>query len=62
MQSHRVHIPLIGNPDVKFEVLHPTLGTQTIDVTEGKIFELNNVYPHQVWNEGYAAPCLPQGP
>lgn len=38
----------------RFEVMHPTKGFQLIDVSEGRIFELNNVYAHQVSNEGCA--------
>lgn len=50
-RSHRVHVPLVGNDDVRFTVVHPS-GEVIVPVDEGRVFELNNIYPHFVSNDG----------
>jgi len=50
-RSHRVHVPLVGNDDVRFTVKHPS-GEVLVPVDEGRVFELNNIYPHFVSNDG----------
>jgi hypothetical protein len=58
LTAHRIHVPIVGNPDVVFEVCHfhgcqdhPDRW-QPVPVEPGSIFELNNVFPHQVSNNG----------
>jgi hypothetical protein len=45
--SHRVHLPLITNDDVLF-----TVGSETINMPEGQLFEVNNRRVHSVQNGG----------
>jgi hypothetical protein len=37
-------------------VFHPTRGRVLVPVDEGRVFELNNIYPHEVSNDGCANP------
>ena len=48
--SHRVHIPLITNPDVMF-----IIGGERHIMEEGKAYEINNKVMHTVINNGPAA-------
>lgn len=48
--AHRIHIPLVTNPQVEFIV-----GSQRVPVREHFAFELNNLLPHQVTNNGSTA-------
>ena len=50
MHCHRVHIPLVTNPEVKF-----TVGERTIHMQEGELWEINNSYVHKVVNGGTEA-------
>jgi quercetin dioxygenase-like cupin family protein len=45
--SHRVHLPIITNDEVRF-----TVGKETINMREGQIFEINNRRMHSVHNDG----------
>jgi hypothetical protein len=45
--AHRIHVPLLTNPDVEFIV-----GTERIDARAHHAFELNNAMPHSVANNG----------
>ena len=45
--AHRIHVPLLTNPDVEFIV-----GTDRIAVAPHQAFELNNKLPHAVFNRG----------
>ena len=45
--SHRVHIPVITNDNVLFQV-----GNETLSLPEGEIYEINNRRMHSVRNEG----------
>ena len=47
--SHRVHIPIVTNAGVKF-----TVGSETINMREGEIIEINNRRIHSVRNDGEA--------
>ncbi|PHR58337.1 MAG: hypothetical protein COA47_10680 [Robiginitomaculum sp.] len=47
--SHRIHIPVVTNDSVLFNV-----GQETINMKEGEIFEINNRRKHSVVNEGEA--------
>ena len=47
--SHRVHLPIITNDDVQF-----TVGSETINLREGELFEINNRRMHSVDNKGSA--------
>jgi len=47
--SHRVHIPIVTNEGVKF-----TVGSETINMREGEIIEINNRRIHSVRNDGEA--------
>ncbi|RLA29004.1 MAG: hypothetical protein DRQ63_02080 [Gammaproteobacteria bacterium] len=47
--SHRVHIPIVTNDQVKFAV-----GSETINMRAGEIFEINNRRIHSVRNDGEA--------
>jgi hypothetical protein len=48
---HRVHIPLITNPDVQFLMQSDREGTYiAIPVAPGDVFEINNAVPHEVHN------------
>jgi hypothetical protein len=45
---HRVHIPVITNPDVEFLMQADATGAFVpIHVAPGDVFEINNVIPHQ---------------
>lgn len=44
--SHRIHLPLLTNPQVSFIV-----GDERIATEEGVAFELNNAMPHEVLNQ-----------
>jgi hypothetical protein len=48
--AHRVHVPLLTNPDVEFIV-----GTERIAAKPHHAFELNNKMPHSVYNGGDTA-------
>ncbi|HKU17198.1 MAG TPA: aspartyl/asparaginyl beta-hydroxylase domain-containing protein [Steroidobacteraceae bacterium] len=48
--SHRIHVPLLTNPDVLFVV-----GDERVPLQEGVAFELNNALPHEVLNNGESA-------
>lgn len=43
--SHRVHIPVVSNPNVLF-----TVGDETLHLAEGEIVEINNRRMHSVTN------------
>ncbi len=45
--AHRIHVPIVTNPEVEFRV-----GRSTIDAIEGEAFEVNNWRPHSVTNGG----------
>ena len=45
--SHRVHVPIITNDQVLF-----TVGSETLNIPEGEIYEINNRRTHSVCNEG----------
>jgi hypothetical protein len=45
--AHRIHVPLLTNPDVEFIV-----GTERITTQPQHAFELNNKLPHSVFNRG----------
>lgn len=45
--THRVHVPIITNDQVRFAV-----GNETINMKEGEVFEINNRRVHSVVNEG----------
>jgi hypothetical protein len=45
--AHRVHVPIITNDQVWF-----TVGSETLNIPEGEIYEINNRRPHSVRNEG----------
>lgn len=47
--SHRVHVPVITNRDVRFSV-----GRETLHLPEGDIYEINNRRSHSVRNDGDA--------
>ena len=48
--SHRIHVPLVTNPQVSFMV-----GGERMLIEEGVAFELNNSLPHEVINAGDSA-------
>lgn len=45
--SHRVHVPIVTNPDVLF-----TVGEETLHLPPGEVYEINNRRMHSVENEG----------
>lgn len=45
--SHRVHLPVVTNDEVRF-----TVGGETINMQEGEVFEVNNRRMHSVHNNG----------
>lgn len=45
--SHRIHLPVITNDEVWF-----TVGSETINMREGQLFEINNRRKHSVHNKG----------
>ncbi len=45
--AHRVHVPIITNDRVWFMV-----GSETLNIPEGEIYEINNRRMHSVGNEG----------
>jgi hypothetical protein len=47
--SHRVHLPIVSNDRVRFSV-----GSETINMREGEIYEINNRRVHSVQNDGSA--------
>jgi hypothetical protein len=47
--AHRVHVPIITNDRVWF-----TVGSETLNIPEGEIYEINNRRTHSVRNEGDA--------
>lgn len=47
--GHRIHVPLVTNPGVRFIVGHEDIRPQV-----GHAFELNNAVPHSVHNDGDA--------
>jgi hypothetical protein len=48
--AHRIHVPLVTNPDVEFIV-----GTERLALRPHHAFELNNKLPHSVSNRGATA-------
>lgn len=46
--SHRVHLPVVTNDDVRF-----TVGNETINMREGELYEINNRRTHSVQNDGH---------
>lgn len=46
-QIHRLHVPIATNGGVVFEI-----GEGTFHLAEGELYELNNVVPHAVRNDG----------
>jgi quercetin dioxygenase-like cupin family protein len=48
--SHRVHIPIVSNPKVRF-----MLDGQYHRLDVGKVYEINNQKPHSVTNAGHEA-------
>ncbi len=47
VHSHRVHLPIITNDDVRF-----TVGSESIHLREGELYEINNRRTHSVQNAG----------
>jgi hypothetical protein len=47
VHSHRVHLPIITNPQVEF-----TVGSEVINMKEGELWEINNRRMHSVGNTG----------
>lgn len=45
--SHRVHLPLVTNENVRF-----TVGSETLNMAEGQVYEINNRRLHSVRNDG----------
>jgi quercetin dioxygenase-like cupin family protein len=45
--SHRVHLPIVTNDEVMF-----TVGSETINMRDGQVFEINNRRMHSVHNNG----------
>lgn len=45
--SHRIHLPVISNKNVRFSV-----GGETINMQPGQLFEINNRRVHSVHNDG----------
>lgn len=45
--SHRVHLPVVTNDDVRF-----TVGRETRNLREGELYEINNRRMHAVRNDG----------
>ncbi len=45
--SHRVHLPIVTNDEVRF-----TVGRETINMCAGQLFEINNRRVHSVHNNG----------
>jgi len=45
--SHRIHLPIVTNDDVQFHV-----GSETIGLREGELYEINNRRTHSVDNNG----------
>lgn len=45
--SHRIHVPLITNPNVKF-----IIGNELVNIQEQHAFEINNMLEHSVINYG----------
>jgi len=48
--AHRIHVPLLTNPDVEFLV-----GSERLSLRPHHAFELNNKLPHSVANHGSTA-------
>ena len=44
---HKIHIPLVTNPDVEFYI-----NSQSHYLEEGHAYEVNNIVPHNVLNKG----------
>ena len=47
--SHRIHLPIVTNDEVWFSV-----GSETINMREGQLYEINNRRLHSVENKGSA--------
>ena len=45
--SHRIHVPVVSHDDVRFRV-----GDQTLVIPEGEIYEINNLLPRDIANDG----------
>jgi hypothetical protein len=45
--SHRIHLPILTNDEVLF-----TVGSETINLREGELYEINNRRMHSVRNNG----------
>ncbi len=50
INSHRIHVPVASNDDVRFRV-----GEQTLVIPEGEIYEINNLLPRNIANGGREA-------
>ena len=48
--SHRIHLPIVTNDDVRF-----TVGKESINLREGQLYEINNRRLHSVHNNGTEA-------
>ncbi|WP_264944744.1 aspartyl/asparaginyl beta-hydroxylase domain-containing protein [Sphingomonas canadensis] len=49
LRTHKIHVPLITNPKVV-----TTLGDREFHLEAGRAYEVNNVAPHAVRNDGDA--------
>jgi hypothetical protein len=47
VHSHRIHLPIMTNDEVWF-----TVGSKTINIREGELYEINNRRTHSVKNAG----------
>lgn len=54
MTAHRIHIPIVTNPDVDFQMRSTSDEEEweSIPIVEGHVFEINNAIKHRVSNEG----------
>ena len=54
MTAHRIHIPVVTNPEVDFQMRSTTDDPEweSIPIMEGHVFEINNAVKHRVFNEG----------
>jgi hypothetical protein len=49
-RCHRIHVPILSNPDCRFRV-----GDTTLVMKPGEVWEINNRLTHAVENDGAAA-------
>ncbi len=47
VHSHRIHLPIVTNDEVRF-----TVGSETVNLKEGELYEINNRRTHSVKNAG----------